>query len=277
MPRFHHMIVIPLLISVVIATGQEIPPAANSAEAHHRRGVESHLLRRLDDASREYARSLELDPPREPDPEQWRLIRRFAPRVHTTPSEFFPLKDFGAVMHPTERLIAYHFFWEDDIDFPEDNDPCDHELIWVKYSADGNSIEKILTYFHGRILEGGEAAINDARAHGMRPRVNIQWGKHGSLPVGWEEMAIHANPGDAEKKYYPLDRPITLKQYQEGTFRKLSEEGRRFADHPLGLRLGWPRKFKGGWPDFVNFSRLVEPLSMLNKRKMALVSRWNSA
>ena len=30
-------------------------------------------------------------------------------------------------MHPQRRLIAYHFFWEDDIDFPEDNDPCDHE------------------------------------------------------------------------------------------------------------------------------------------------------
>jgi hypothetical protein len=275
MTRPHHTIFLPLIIFVVMAAGQEIPPAPDAAEAHHRRGVESHLLRRLDDASREYARALELDPPRDPNPEEWRLIRRFAPRIYITPSEFFPLKDFAVIMHPTERLIAYHFFWEDDIDFPEDNDPCDHELIWVKYSADKSSIEKILTYFHGRILEGGEAAINDARAHGMRPRVNIQWGKHGSLPVGWEESPIVANPGDAEKKYYASDRSITLKQYQEGTFRKLSEEGRRLADHPLGL--GWPRKFKGGWRDFVNFSRLVEPLSLLSKRKMARVTRWNSA
>lgn len=269
------MIFLPLIIFVVMAAGQEIPPAPDAAEAHHRRGVESHLLRRLDDASREYARALELDPPRDPNPEEWRLIRRFAPRIYITPSEFFPLKDFAVIMHPNERLIAYHFFWEDDIDFPEDNDPCDHELIWVKYSADKSSIEKILTYFHGRILEGGEAAVNDARAHGMRPRVNIQWGKHGSLPVGWEEMTIIANAGDAEKKYYPSGRSITLKQYQEGTFRKLSEEGRRLADHPLGL--GWPRKFKGGWRDFVNFSRLVDPLSLPGKRKMARVTRWNSA
>jgi hypothetical protein len=275
MTRSHHTILLLLIISAAVAAGQEIQPASDTAEAHHRRGVEYHLRRSLDDASREYARALELDPPRELNAEEWRLVRRFAPRLYATPSEFFPLKDFAVILHPAERLIAYHFFWEDDIDFPEDNDPCDHELIWVKYSADKSSIENVLTYFHGRILEGGEAAINDARAHGMRPRVNIQWGKHGSLPVGWEKAPIVANPGDAEKKYYPLDQRITLKQYQEGTFRKLSEEGRRLADHPLGAV--WPRKFNGKWEDFVNFSRFIEPLRLLDRTKMARVSRWNSA
>lgn len=273
----YHPILLLLIISVVVAAGQEILPAADTAAAHHRRGVESHLRRCLDDASREYARALELDPPRDLNSEEWKLARRFAPRLYTTPSEIFWLKDFAVILHPTERLIAYHIFWADDIDFPEDNDPCDHELIWVKYSEDKISIEGVLTYFHGRILEGGEAAINDARAHGMRPRVNIQWGKHGSLPVGWEEMTIVANPGDVEKRYYPLDQPITLTQYQEGTFRKLSEEGRRLANHPLSLRLGWPRKFTGKWKDFVSFSRFVEPLRLLNKTRMARVSRWNSA
>jgi len=277
MTRSCHTIFLLLIISVVVAEGQEIPPASDTAEAHHQRGVEYHLRRCLDYASREYARALELDTPRELNAEEWRLVRRFAPRLYTTPSEFSPLKDFAVILHPAERLIAYHYFWEDDIDFPEDNDPCDHELIWIKYSADKSSIEDVLNYFHGRILKGGEAAINDARAHGMRLRVNIQWGKHGSLPVGWEKMTIVANSGDAEKKCYPLDQPITLKRYQEGTFRKLSEEGRRPADHPLSLRLGRPRKFKGGWEDFINFSRLVEPLRLLDRTKMARVSRWNSA
>src|SRR5262245_22536435 len=90
-------------------------------------------------------------------------------------------------------------------------------------------------------------------------------------------MTINANPGDAEKKYYPVDQTITLKQYQEVTFSQLSEGGRRLADHPLGLRLGWPRKFKGGWRDFVNLSGFVEPLRLLDRTKMARVSRWNSA
>lgn len=249
----------------------------DTAAAHHQRGVEFHNRRCLDDASREYARALGLDPPRALTAAEWALARRFAPRIYVTPTEFFPLKDFAVVLHPTERLIAYHFFWEDDIDFPEDNDPCDHELIWVQYSPDKTSIEKIWTYFHGRILEGGEAALRDARQHAMRPRVNAQWGKHGSMPIGWEEMKITANIGDAERKYYPVGEPITLKRYNEGTFRKLSEEGRRLPNHPLGVRLGWPQKFTGRWEDFVNFSRLVDPLTQLDKTKLAKVTRWNSA
>jgi hypothetical protein len=248
-----------------------------TAEFHHQLGVAYHLRRCLDDASREYARALELDPPRNLNNEEWKLARRFAPRIYVTPSEFFPLKDFAVVLHPTERLITYHLFWEDDIDFPEDNDPCDHELMWVRYSSDRISIEKVWTYFHGRLLDGGEAALAEARANRMRPRVNVQWGKHGSMPVGWEELKIIGDRGDAENKYYPIDKPISLKVYNEGTFRKLKEEGRRLPTHPLGVRGGWPAKFAGTWNDFVNFTRLVEPLELLDKNKLAAVSRWNSA
>lgn len=252
--------------------------AANeTAGAHHARGVEHHLRRSLDEASREYRRALELDPPRELSAEEWQIVRRFAPRLYTTPTEFFPLKDFAAVLHPETRQIAYHLFWEDDIDFPEDNDPCDHEVVWVEFGADKKTLAKFWTYFHGRILEGSAAAIEDARRHSGRPRVNVQWGKHGSLPVGWEKMPIVATQGDAEKQYYPVEQQITIERYQEGTFRKLTTEGRRLGDHPLALRLGWPRKFTGTWKDFNNFSRLVEPLDLLEKKRMALVSRWNSA
>src|SRR5215475_14666947 len=89
-------------------------PARDTAEIHHQRGVEYHSKRCLDEASREYARALELDPPRELTAEEWKLARKFAPRIFTTATEFFPLKDFAVIIHPTERQIAYHFFWEDD-------------------------------------------------------------------------------------------------------------------------------------------------------------------
>jgi hypothetical protein len=93
-----------------------------TAEFHHQLGVAYHLRRCLDDASREYMRALELDPPRDLTDKEWQLVRRFTPRVYVTASEFFPLKDFAVILNPADRLIAYHFFWEDDIDFPEDND-----------------------------------------------------------------------------------------------------------------------------------------------------------
>jgi hypothetical protein len=275
-----------LLFTLVIFAGVPLHSHAQNssaqrveetAEFYHQLGVAYHLRRSLDDASKAYARALELDPPRELTKEEWTLARRFAPRPFVTPSEFLKLKDFALVLHPSERVIAYHFFWEDDIDFPEDNDPCDHELIWVQYSADRTSIEKIWTYFHGRILRGGEPAISDARRNNMRPRVNVQWGKHGSMPLGWEELKILGDRGDAESNYYPLNQPISLRLYNEGTFRKLSQDGRRLPDHPLGVRAGWPRKFSGTWNDFVDFSKLIDPLKWLDKNKMARVSRWNSA
>ena len=266
------------VLTVPAADGYQKPSSiGDNAESHHRTGVEYHLRRCLDDASREYDRVLELEPPREPNEQEWQLIRRFAPRLYVTRSEPFPLKDFAAIVHPADRLIAYHLFWEDDIDFPEDNDPCDHELMWVKYSEDRRSIEKIWTYFHGRILEGDSTALAEARKNGMRPRVSVQWGKHGSMPHHWEGIKISPTPGDAELKYYDSKDAITLSRYNEGTFRKLSTEGRRLPNHPLGVRFGWPVRFSGSWGDFIDFSKLIDPIQLLNKKRLAAVTRWNSA
>jgi len=265
-------VIVALCVLSVTVTSQQ-----RTAAEHHAAGVEQHLLRRLDEASREYAQALAIDPPREPTAEEWALARRFAPRVYTTASEFFPLKDFAVILHPDARLIAYHFFWDDDIDFPDDNDPCDHEVMWVEYAPDNQKVERIWTYFHGRILAGGDAALADAGRHRMRARVNVQWGKHGSMPAGWEQMTIVANDGDAERNYYPVGRPITLAEYNRGTFQKLHTEGRRLINHPIGRRLGWPERFAGDWNQFVDFSRLVDPLTLLDKTRMAKTSRWNSA
>jgi hypothetical protein len=243
----------------------------DSPQTHHQAGVAHHLRRCLDDASREYARALSLDPPRELTGEEWELVKRFAPRIYVNPSEFFPLKDFALVLHPQKRLIAYHFFWEDDIDFPEDNDPCDHELIWVEYGEDRATLKRIWTYFHGQILDGGKEALNDARHHGWRPRINVQWGKHGSMPANWEDLKIRR---DASA---PIAEAISLKLYNEETYRRLSSAGRRLPGHPLGVRGKWPQKFSGTWAAFINFSKLIEPLTLLEQNRMAMVSRWNSA
>jgi hypothetical protein len=266
-------------ILAFLAAGENlygIPPAKalrqeSDPQAHHEAGVAYHLRRCLDDASREYARALALETPRELTAEQWNLVRRFAPRVYVTRSELFPLKDFAAILHPARRLIAYHLFWEDDIDFPEDNDPCDHELMWVQYSEDRSSLERVWTYFHGRILDGGKEALEDAKRHRMRPRINVQWGKHGSMPISWRDLKILRDSSP------PSSEPISLKTYNEETFRTLSTGGRRLPDHPLGLRLRWPRRFSGNWAAFSDFSKLVDPLPLLDRTRMALVSRWNSA
>ncbi len=251
-------------------------PRPDGAALHHWLGVEQHLRRSLDAASREYARALALDPPRDPTPDQQRLVRRFAPRLYTTPSEFFPLADIAVIVHPDRPLIAYHLFWADDIDFPEDNDPSDHEVVWIQHSADGQRLEQVWTYFHGRILAGGDAALADARAHHERPRIDVQWGKHGSMPAGWARQTIAADRDDTQGAGAAAEPRLTLEAYNRATCQALAK-GRRLGEHPLGQRLGWPPRFTGTWEDFIDFSRLVDPVAQLDRTRLVKVSRWNSA
>jgi len=266
-----------VLVLTILALQQTSGGQSDAAAAHHARGVDFMMRRCLDEASAEFDRALKFDPPREPGDRERRLAERFAPRLHVARAEPFALKDFAAVLHPARRLIAYHLFWDDDIDFPEDNDPSDHEVLWVKYSESGDVVDQVWTYFHRRMLRGGDAARADARAHGGRPRINVQWGKHGSMPVGWEALEIVADKTDAEGAYYPVGKPITLKMYNEGTFRKLSTVGARLARHPLALRAGWPQRFAGTWEEFSSFPKIVDPAPLLRSRNMILVSRWNTA
>lgn len=252
------------------------PAPAQSAAERHRQGVQFHLQRRLDEASREYAQTLALEPSRPPSSTELDLIRRFAPRVMTHPADPFPLKDLAAIHHPTEPVIAYHFFWDDDLDFPDDNDPCDHEVVWVRYAPDGQSLEGFWTYFHDRILEGGPTALDDARAHQQRPRVLVQWGKHGSMPLGWEHLTLPTSPGDPERNLTnPAHTPLL--EYNRTTWNRLATQGRRALAHPMARREGWPEKFPGTFEQFIDFSRPVDLIPFLDRRRLVAVSRWNSA
>jgi glycerophosphoryl diester phosphodiesterase len=233
-----------------------------------------HLQRRLDEAAQHYAQLLRLAPIQPVDSVRREAILRFAPRVFQVSTDPFPLKDVVAIHHPDEPLIAYHFFWEDDIDFPDDNDPCDHELVWVQYDASTGKIIGFYRYFHGRILSS-PAAIQDAHRHAERPLVNVQWGKHGSLPYGWEDLQIQADPGDVESSYLDLQRPVRLEEYNRKTYQKLNAEGRRLAEHPLGR--SWPKRFEGTWTDFVTFGAEVDIRGRVEQQNAMVLSRWNNA
>lgn len=253
-----------------------VPLAGNIAELYDA-GVAAHLERSLDAASAAYDEVLRTDPPREPTAAEWSTIERFAPRVFTTKTEPFALTDVAAIVNPDTGVIAYHLIWDDDIDFPDDNDPSDHEVVWSMPSADRRTLARFVTYFHGRQLIADQAALEDAATHGGRPAVFVQWGKHGSMPLGWQRQRIVAEENETESAYYPVGRPITIEEYNRGTWRKLATEGRRAIDNPIAGRLGWPRRFEGTWDAFSTFPSAIDPRPMMRGRRTALVSRWNSA
>lgn len=105
------------------------------------------------------------------------LARSLAPVLFLQRDESFPLSRVVAVVHPTRRIIAYHLLWKDDahgswIPFTV---PTDQEIVWVGYDSTSAPTE-LWAFWHGKILH------TDWKNRGVT--INVQWGKHGSLPRG---------------------------------------------------------------------------------------------
>jgi len=235
---------------------------------HNRLGYAFHLERRLKEASREYAKVLELDPPKAITPEEYDLALKLAPRVYTQPNEFFNLEDVVVIFHPQQPIIEYSFFWDDDIDYPEDNDPTDHEKVWIEYNLESGTIVNVYTYFHRAILSTKES-LKDAKENKNRARINIQWGGHGSLPVGWETIPSE----QISVKYTHVDMPDEIEDMKTRYYKHI--ESIKNPNHPLAK--DWPKIFKGSWAEYTTFTKYVDLPKMIKKKKMIMKSRWSNA
>lgn len=240
-----------LVLGMLLSVGSAA--AADSELAGlNERGQAAHRQRSLNEASRQYAELLKLDPPAEPSAQQRELVLRFAPRLHAVAGEFFPLKDVVAIIHPDKPVIGYRLFWEDDLGFPSDNDPCDHEVVWVEFDPASLRVTRVSTYFHGQILSP-EPAVEEANASGGRPWIGTEWGFHGSVPWGGLEAAT----------------PVLRRHWEQ------ARRGRQGPVNPLAR--GWPEKFPGTYEDYLEFSEPVDPRVLLEQRGIVWVSRWPMA
>ena len=104
------------------------------------------------------------------------LARTLAPLLYIQRDEWFPLERVIAVVHPSRRIIAYHLLWKDDVhgSWVPFTVPTDEEVIWVGYDST-RAPSDIWTFWHGTLLHA------DWRQRGQ-VGVDVQWGKHGSLP-----------------------------------------------------------------------------------------------
>ena len=112
------------------------------------------------------------------------LAHALAPMLFMQRDEYFPLERVVAVVHPARRVIAYHLLWRDDVhgSWIPFTVPTDEEIVWVGYDSTSAPTD-IWTFWHGKILhtlwrDRGAVAIN------------VQWGKHGSMPRGLIESDL---------------------------------------------------------------------------------------
>ena len=106
------------------------------------------------------------------------LARELAPILYLQPDESFPLERAVAVLHPTRRVIAYYLSYQHDLAArwsPFSRGP-DEEEVWVGYDATLAPTD-LWTYWHGAILHANWRGKGELG-------VNVQWGKHGSMPRG---------------------------------------------------------------------------------------------
>jgi len=237
----------------------------NNTLYHYRLGFAYHMMRRLTEASGEYKVVLKLDPPRLASESDLELANKYAPRLFVNPEEFFSLKDVVAVIHPEKPVIAYNLFWEDDIDYPGDNDPSDHEIVWIEFDQNDGKVTGVYTYFHKAILST-KKAVKDANLHHQRARISVQWGGHGSLPLEWERLK-------PEAVYEKIGQKLKVKDMPE-RYQKLSKSIRN-PDHPLAKN--WPKRFEGSYKDFINFSQYIGSGRLLRKKRMVIISSWPNA
>jgi hypothetical protein len=112
------------------------------------------------------------------------LARALAPLLYVQRDEWFPLQRVVAVLNPSRPVIAYHLLWQDDVNgsWIPFTVPTDEEVVWVGYDSTKAPTD-IWTYWHGTLLHA------DWRNRGQ-VAIDVQWGKHGSLPHGLIESDL---------------------------------------------------------------------------------------
>ena len=162
------------------------------------------------------------------------LARNLAPTLYIQRDEWFGLDRVVAVVSPSRPVVAYHLLWHDDINgsgIPF-TVPTDEEIVWVGYDSLSAPTD-LWTYWHGKIVH------TEWRDRGL-PAVDVQWGKHGSLPRGIIESDL---PGISKLNDFYALTWLTLPDIWLG---RLTRPG--------------PMCFCHGYARYRDFSR-VKPLS----------------
>lgn len=229
-------------------------------EPIERLGEAYHYRKQLYEAGEYYTKALAMDPPQSLSEAEIDRVYRYAPILRTNPQEYFKLMDVIAIHHPDKPLIAYHLFWEDDFNFPDDFDPCDHEQIWVSYNPESGQVDGVWSFFHSYVLTTPEA-VEEANSNQGHPIIRVQWGIHGSLVHHWESLQVS-------------EIGLTLPEFIKNTYADAIKGG-RMSEHPIKQR--WPQRFEGSFEDYLDFSQEVRTEDFLRSKKMLIKARWANA
>lgn len=181
------------------------------------------------------------------------LALQFAPRLYLHPDEPFKIVGIIPVFHPAKPVIAYHLFFEDDAVFAWGGKDIDHEIIWVEYDPITLKLSDVATYWHRTVLRT-DTCLMDAKVSQQSPKVFIQWGQHGILPLGWEKL-LTARPLVELVVHYNLVR----------TFSRI--QGKQDFDSTV--------TFQGSYKDYLQFTEEINAADYI-KEQSIIVAEYSA-
>lgn len=177
------------------------------------------------------------------------LAVRFAPRLYINPSEPYQIRDLIVFIHPEKPLIAYHLMWEDDSIGAGLGADSDHEVAWAEYDPISLKLVNCWVLWHRGVLRTDQSVI-DAKSHNQRPRIFVQWGQHGMLPVGWDRLTT-TRPKAELRLHFAIAKSIQTGPYT----------GSKNID---SLR------FQGDYSDYLTFSEFLDSRQYIYPEKVVV-------
>ncbi|MFC1554394.1 hypothetical protein ACFL7D_07160 [candidate division KSB1 bacterium] len=178
------------------------------------------------------------------------LALRYAPTIFLHEDEPLSISDIITVFHPERPFIAYHIFFEDDSWMLGRGKELDHEVMWVEYDPVTYKVKDVPVLWHRTVIRTNKCVL-DANASQQHPTVLIEWGQHGILPLGWEDLKGYRPVGEL-KFHFELAK--------KGTFLQKTDT---------------PVKFEGTKDEFKVFTKEFDPTEHIKKHKkiVALYSK----
>ncbi len=197
-----------------------------------------------------------LEPARPATPDEVTSAEALCPNFRWNREEFFSLRRFVVVIHPTEPVIAYHLGIDGDIDAPPPQRAdfrafaFDNEVAWVWYDPETTRPTRAVLHYHGALLT--------TELDGKPPEVAIEWGKHGLLPQSDR-----------------FSMPLTALIRKRWDWWRLRYYGRKYPRRKDNRE--WPDRFSGDWAAFDDFSIPVNlKEAIVRQPENVVVSRWES-
>lgn len=183
------------------------------------------------------------------------LALRFAPRLYINPTEPYEIRDLIVFVHPQKPLIAYHLIWEDDRIGPGLGVEGDHETAWVEYDPISLKLVNVWALWHRGVLHTRQSVI-EAKIHNQRPKLFVQWGQHGMLPVGWDRLPT-ARPEAELRLHFTIVKSIQIGRY-------------------TGSKDINSLKFQGDYSDYLTFNELVDSRQYIHPEKVIVGTDSNT-